>query len=130
MKKISAVLAVMAMVCLCSGAVPAVSSDIIGTWVGETDVPDALEVDILTLVISKKDGKYAGILSDTLGFASETECENFVVQENELSFSFDISDGYQVQTVYIKLKVDGDSMSGYWENDGGDGAEISLVKQK
>ena len=130
MKKISAVWAMMALICLSSGAVLVVSSDITGTWVGETEVPDAMEADKLTMVISKKEGKYQGIISDTLGYASETEGDNFVLNENELSFSFDISDGYEVQVIYIKLKVDGESMTGYWENEAGEGAEISLVKQK
>lgn len=130
MKKISAVLAVMALACLCGGSALAVTGDISGTWVGITEVPDAPEADKLTLVISKKEGEYVGIISDTLGYAAETECDNFVVDENDLSFSFDISDGYEVQTIYIKLKVDGESMTGFWENEAGDGAEISLVKQK
>lgn len=130
MKKISGVLAVMALAFLFWGPVLAVSSDITGTWIGKTEVPDAPDADQLTLVISKKEGKYLGILSDTMGYASETECDNFVVEENELSFSFDISDGYAVQTIYIKLKADGDSMTGYWENEAGEGAEISLSKQK
>jgi hypothetical protein len=130
MKKISGVLAVMALACLFWGPVLAVSSDITGTWIGKTEVPDAPDADQLTLIISKKDGEYVGLISDTLGYASETECDNFIVEENELSFSFDISDGYAVQTIYIKLKADGDSMAGYWENEAGEGAEISLSKQK
>ena len=130
MKKITVYFTVMALMCLCSSPLLAVTGDISGTWVGETEVPDSLDADVLTLIISKKDGKYMGIVSDTLGFASETECDNFVVQENDLSFTFEISDGYEVQTIYIKLKVAGDSMTGFWENEGGDGAEVTLVKKK
>ncbi len=130
MKKISALITVMALICLCAGSAHAVTGDLSGTWVGTTEVPDAPEADTLKLIISKKEGEYVGILSDTLGYASETECDNFVVKENELSFSFDISDGYSAQTIFIKLKVDGNTMSGSWENESGEGAEISLVKQK
>jgi hypothetical protein len=130
MRKAIAVLALAAFVLAPSGWMMAQKTDITGTWIGETEVPDAAEPDKLTLVLSKKDGKLVGIVSDTLGFASDTECDNLTFEGGELKLTFDISDGFEVQTIYITLKVEGDSMTGHWENDGGEGAEISMKKQK
>jgi hypothetical protein len=130
MKSRIAVLALIAFVLAPAGWLAAQQQDISGTWVGETSTPDAPEPDKLTMVISKKDGTYSAVISDTLGFASDTECDNMTFEDGELKFTFDISDGYQVQTIYITLKVEGDSMTGYWENDAGEGAEITMQKQK
>ena len=131
MKKISILLALTAFVLVLSGgALARWSSDITGTWVGETTVADAFEPDKLTLVIEKKDDSYVGTLSDTHGFASEAQCENLTFEDNQLKFTFDISDGYSVETIYITLKVEGDTMTGVWENDAGDGAEITMQRKK
>lgn len=104
--------------------------DITGTWVGETYVPDATEPDQLTLVFAKKDGKWAGTFSDTQGYASEAECEEIKIDGRTVTLHFDISDGYETQTIYVTLNVEGDSMTGAWENEGGEGAEIKLEKKK
>ncbi|MGB2906658.1 MAG: hypothetical protein WBB73_06140 [Candidatus Aminicenantaceae bacterium] len=47
-----------------------------------------------------------------------------------MTLHFDISDGYETQTIYVTLNVEGDSMTGAWENEGGEGAEIKLEKKK
>ncbi len=113
-----------------SGWMLAQEIDISGTWVGETYVPDAPEPDQLTLVFAKKDGKWTGTFSDTMGYASEAECEGIKIEDHSLTFHFDISDGYEVQTIYVSLRIEGDSMTGAWESEIGDGAEIKLEKQK
>jgi len=104
--------------------------DISGTWVGETYVPDALEPDKLTLVFAKKDGMWTGTFSDTMGYASEAECEEIKVDGHTVTLHFDISDDYEIQTIYVTLNVEGDTMTGAWENEVGDGAEIKLEKKK
>jgi len=104
--------------------------DISGTWVGETYVPDAPEPDKLTLVFAKKDGKWTGTFSDTMGYASEAECEEIKVDGHTVTLHFDISDDYETQTIYVTLNVEGDTMTGAWENEVGDGAEIKLEKKK
>lgn len=131
MEKKTSVLTVLAFLfvfCLVAGQARA--EDITGTWVGETAVPDAPEPDQITIVITKEEDKYAVLFSDTLGYADETECDNVVYENGELSLSFDISDGYSVQTIYVKLKVEGDTMTGHWENDEGEAADIKLTRKK
>ncbi|MFA9453281.1 MAG: hypothetical protein ACERK6_05130 [Candidatus Aminicenantaceae bacterium] len=104
--------------------------DITGTWVGETYVPDALDPDKLTLVFAKKDEKWTGTFSDTMGYASEAECEEIKIDGHIVTLHFDISDDYETQIIYVTLEVDGDSMAGAWENEAGEGAEIKLEKKK
>ena len=113
-----------------SGWMLAQEPDISGTWVGETYVPDAPDPDKLTLVFAKKEGKWTGTFSDTMGYASEASCEDIVIEGQSMSFHFDISDGYDVQTIYVSLRIEGDTMTGAWENEGGEGAEIKLERKK
>jgi len=113
-----------------SGWMLAQEIDISGTWVGETYVPDASDPDKLTVVFSKQDGNWTGTFSDTMGYASEAKCEEIKIDGHSLTFYFEISDGYDVQTIYVALKVEGDAMTGAWENEGGEGAEIKLEKKK
>ncbi len=113
-----------------SGWMLAQDVDITGTWVGETYVPDSPDPDKLTLVFAKKDDIWTGTFSDTMGYASEAECEEIKIDGHSLTFHFDISDGYDVQTIYVALTVEEDSMTGAWENEGGEGAEIKLEKKK
>jgi hypothetical protein len=130
MKKIISLAALLVFLLVSSGWILAHEVDITGTWVGETYVPDASEPDKLTLVFAKKDGKWTGTFSDTMGYASEAECEEMKIEDHSLTFHFDISDGYEVQTIYVALTVEDDSMTGAWENEVGDGAEIKLEKKK
>ena len=130
MKKV-AFFAVLAVFLLAAPSViQAQDVDITGTWIGETYVPDAAEPDKLTLVFAEKDGKWAGTFSDTMGYASEAECQDIKVDGHTVTLYFEISDGYDVQTIYVTLQVEEDSMTGAWENDGGEGAEIKLSKKK
>ncbi len=113
-----------------SGWMLAQEVDITGTWGGETYVPDASEPDQLTLVFAKKDGKWTGTFSDAMGYASEAECEEIKIEDHSLTFHFDTGDGYEVLTIYVSLRIEGDSMTGAWESEAGDGAEIKLEKKK
>ena len=113
-----------------SGWMLAQEVDISGTWVGETFVPDSPDPDKLTVMFAKKDGQWTGTFSDTMGFASEAKCEEIKIDGDSLTFHFDISDGYDVQTIYVALTVEKDSMTGAWENEGGEGAEVKLEKKK
>jgi len=113
-----------------SGWMLAQDVDITGTWVGETYTPDSPDPDKLTLVFAKIDDTWTGTFSDTMGYASEAKCDEIKIDGHSLTFHFDISDGYDVQTIYVALTVEEDSMTGAWENEGGEGAEIKLEKKK
>lgn len=111
-----------------SGFVFGFQTDISGTWVGETEIPDQ-GTDEMTLVIEKSDGDYAATISDSFGMLMDTECEDLEYKDNTLAFNISIFDGYSDMTVYITLKVDGDTMTGHWETEDGNTGEITMEKQ-
>jgi hypothetical protein len=113
---------------MASGFVFGLQSDISGTWVGETEVPDQ-GTDEMTMVIEKSDGDYTATISDSFGMLLDTECEDLEYKDNTLSFNISIFDGYSDMTVYIILKVDGDTMTGHWETEDGNTGEITMEKQ-
>jgi len=101
--------------------------DITGTWKGETMVPDSMDPDVLTLVIQKKDGAYQAMISDEFGYCENAEASDLEVDGNTLSFNFMIMDG---GTIFITMTVDGDRMTGTWEDEGGSGADVTMTRQK
>ena len=131
MKKNTAWVALAGMLLLFLGGLTyAGEEDLVGTWIGETEVPDAPEKDKITLIFVMKDGKLTGTFTDTLGFASEAPCEDIKYEGGSLSFHFDVSDGYDTFPIYCTLKVEGDTMTGYWENDEGQSSEVKLERKK
>lgn len=107
--------------------IAAAETDITGTWVGKTAVPDYVEPDELTLVIEKTDQGYQGVINDTLGYCDDAECLDIELEGDELTFNFTIVDG---SLIFFTLKVEGDTMTGRWEDEGGSGAEMVLHRKK
>ena len=105
-------------------------ADLSGTWVGETEVPDASEPDKVTLVLEKINGEYKGTVTDSMGLAQEAELENIEIKGNELKANFLVFDGYEYSRISIYLTVEGDTMKGRWESESGDSASIELQRQK
>ncbi len=112
-----------------SGLMFGQSVDLSGTWVGETEVPDAIEPDEMTLVIIKENGEYSAKISDSMGMLNNTECEDFEFKENELTFNCEVDTGEEYMTVYITVKVEGDTMTGFWETDDGSTGTLELTKK-
>jgi hypothetical protein len=108
-------------------AIAAAEADITGTWVGKTAVPDYIEPDELTVVIEKTEQGYQGVVNDTLGYCDDAECMDIELDGEELTFNFTIVDG---SLIFITLKVEGETMTGQWENEGGSGAEMVLQRKK
>ena len=106
------------------------AADITGTWVGTAVVPDAMEPDELTLVIQKKDGVYTGIINDSMGMLQDTECEDIKYEDGKLTMHFSIPQDYEDMVISCELKVEGDTMTGNWKNEGGEFGAIELKKEK
>jgi len=104
--------------------------DLSGTWIGETEVPDAFEPDKVTLVLEKINGEYRGTVTDSMGMAQEAELENLEIKGNELKANFIVFDGYEYTRINFVLTFEGDTMKGRWESEGGDSAPIELHRQK
>jgi len=131
MKKITTLVTIVGLLLLFAGSLTfAMQKDLVGTWVGETEVPDAPEPDKLTVIFALADGELTGTFTDTLGFASEAPLEDIKYKDGSLNFHFDVNDGYATLPIYVTLKVEGDSMTGYWENEEGQSSEIKLQRKK
>ncbi len=129
MKKITSVLSLFAfLLTLSCGISLSQEVDLSGTWEGKTEVPDSPEPDQLTVVIEKIDGEYRGTINDSLGFAEDAEMEDIKFEDNTLTFSFTIFDGFEYSTIYATLKVEGNRMIGNWESEEGTSGPVELVK--
>lgn len=104
--------------------------DITGTWKGETEVPDFIESDQVTLVIKKVEGGFEGTITDSAGMAREAECRDIKLDGNQLTMNFIIinPDGEYIQ-VFGTMTVEGTTMKGYWESEDGNMNSITLEKQ-
>ena len=130
MKKITSTLSLIAFLLTLSYGISFCQEvDLSGTWEGKTEVPDAPEPDQLTAVIEKIDGEYRGTINDSLGFAEDAEMQDIKFEDNTLTFSFTIFDGFEYGTVYATLKVEGNRMSGSWESEDGTSGQVELVKK-
>ncbi len=105
-------------------------ADLSGTWVGSTEVPDAVELDKLTMVLKKEEGKYYGTITDSLGMLQEAKIENVELKDNTLTFTFQADTGEQYVKVYASMTVKGDKMSGSWSTDEGESAPIEMERKK
>jgi len=104
--------------------------DITGIWKGETEVPDAAEPDKLTLVLEKKEGKYAGTITDSMGMLQDEKCADIELKDNTLTFNFNVFTGEEYLRVYATLTVEGDKMSGHWETEDGNSGAIKMERSK
>ena len=129
MKKIASILSLLAfLLTLSCGISFCQEVDLSGTWEGKTEVPDSPEPDQLTLVLEKIDGEYSGTINDSLGFAEDAELKDIKFEDNTLTFSFTIFDGFNYSTIYTTLTVEGNKMSGNWESEDGGSGPVELVK--
>jgi hypothetical protein len=118
------------LIAVMGGMAYSLASDITGTWVGTAEVPDAMEPDELTMVIQKKEGAYTGIINDSMGMLNDTECEDIKYEDGKLTLHFSIPQEYGDMIISCELKVEGDMMTGFWEDEEGSTGEIKMKKEK
>jgi hypothetical protein len=101
---------------------------IVGTWEG-TAYLDNGTLDGFTMFIIQEGGTFSGTCVDELGIAPEgTALEEIRLQEDALTFHLTTGGS---DLVNISLKVDGDSMTGYWEDPvAGTNGNIELTRKK
>jgi hypothetical protein len=129
MKKMSLTFSLILLVFFVAAAgATAQPADLSGTWEGTAEVPDIQDLDKITLVLEKNEGSYSGTVTDSVGYANQADLENLEFKDNALSFSFQIFNGTSYQTIFVTLAVDGDKMSGSWENDEGESGNILLER--
>jgi hypothetical protein len=127
MKKISAVLSLFVFL-TAAGVIFAAGqkAELMGTWKGVTHIP---EEDEVTLVIKEDQGELVVAMSDSLVMLSEIECEDVEFEDGTLTFNFVLTQGLESQTIWITLDLEGETLKGYWEDEGGEQGDIELTKQ-
>jgi hypothetical protein len=121
-----AVLALLALVSITAASPAAV--DLVGTWLGKAEVPDAGIVE-MTFVVSKTETGYTGvIISDSMGLITpNTAVADIKLAGNELTFNFPLADGAKIDNL---LKIEGDKMTGTWTHPEGDSGPLSFERKK
>ena len=104
------------------------ASDLSGTWIGTTLVPDVGE-DPVTLELKREGNTYTGRCTDAAKVVVAPEITNVAFKEGTLTFDIGVAGGGGTIAVHIMLKVDGDTMAGRWVTDDGESAELKLARQ-
>jgi hypothetical protein len=105
------------------------SIDLSGTWMGETEIPDAFEPDEVTLILIKENGEYSGKVSDTMGMFDETDCEDIEFSDNKLTYNILAQTENGAMRIFVSMIVDGDTMAGQWEAEDGSTGEVTMEKK-
>ena len=123
----AAIIAIILILTLWLTGFAVVPPDIIGTWLGKTEVPDQ-GPDELTLVFVKGEEGFSGTLVDTLGLiAKDTAVKDIKIQDNDLTFHFPLVDGMEIS---VKMAVDGNMMKGAWTTPEGDMGTLVFERKK
>ena len=129
MKKTVSILALTVFMIAAAGLTFGQSIDLSGTWVGETEIPDAIDPDEITMVLKKEGGEYSGKVSDTMGMFDETECEDIEFVDNKLTFNIEANTGDGYMRIFVTLIVEGDILSGHWEDENGSTGKSTMRKK-
>jgi len=126
-KFIAGLVALLGLVVLSAPCSPAI--DLTGTWTGSIDT-GGMGADTLTLVLKKAAQSYTGTINDSLGLIDK----DFAITEVKLvgnEFSFGLKAMGGAMEFALKLKVDGDKMTGEIMNKAaGQGGPIEFVRKK
>ena len=102
------------------------AEDPAGLWIGTTEVPDQ-GTDQVRLVITRIDGGYGGLMTDSLRVVAGDALRDVQFADGVLTFGFSLTDG---TAMTMKLKVTGDKMAGEWHHPEGDAGAITLERKK
>lgn len=129
MKKITSISILILLLTTASGLMSGQSTDLSGTWIGETVIPDAFDPDEITMVLIKENGEYSGKVSDSMGMFDNTDCEDIKFADNKLTFNIEADTGEGYMRVYITLIVEGDTLSGHWEDEDGNTGKSTMRRK-
>lgn len=129
-KQISILLAVSLFFCLFSLPSGETKSSLIGTWEGTMDIPGAAGPAELVMMITKNKDDYEMKIWNSMGMTDVWLCENIEIYNDGLKYYCCIPDGSSLLTqIYVHLEIQGNKMSGHWEDDSGTYANIVLKKK-
>jgi len=129
MKKTISIFALTVFLIAAAGLMSGQSTDLSGTWVGETVIPDAIDPDEITMVLTKENGEYSGKVSDSMGMFDDTECEDIKFVDNKLTFNIEANTGEGYMRISVTLIVEGDTLSGMWEDEEGSTGKSTMRRK-
>jgi len=129
MKKTISIFALTVFLIAAAGLMSGQSTDLSGTWVGETVIPDAIDPDEITMVLTKENGQYSGKVSDSMGMFDDTECEDIKFVDNKLTFNIEANTGEGYMRISVTLIVEGDTLSGMWEDEEGSTGKSTMRRK-
>ena len=129
MKKTTSVFILAVFLIAAAGLTFGQTIDLSGTWVGETVIPDAIDPDEITMVLTKENGEYSGKVSDSMGMFDDTECEDIKFVDNKLTFNIEANTGEGYMRIYVTLIVEGDTLSGNWEDEEGSTGKSTMRRK-
>jgi hypothetical protein len=112
---------------LCSG----LFAEPTGTWKGKMDIPDAVKPVDLVMTIKNDNGNYTLQVQDSMGMIQDCSEADIILENNELKYCCFIPDGAgYLEKIEVALDIDGDTMTGYWEDEEGNSHKMKLNKVK
>ena len=107
---------------------------ITGTWRGYTQTPpnttqpasQGWVKDELVLHIEKTAGSYHLLVSDSEGYAHDTECKQVSFSAGQLKFDLPLAGG---SVLPVSLTIEKDRMTGTWSNPDGYSSDIRLQRE-
>ena len=130
MKKGAQLIALAAAIVFSASPAFSQSLDLSGIWVGETVIPDVVEKDKVTLVLTKEGESYSGSVTDSMGLAKESPLEKVEFKEDTLTAEFVIFNGEEYVRIYMTLTVTGERLVGEWRDLGGESGPLDLEREK
>jgi hypothetical protein len=115
---------------LMAGLLLAQNTDLSGTWVGDTVVPNSPDKDGITLVLKKDGDSYSGTLSDSMGMVNAVTLENVKFEKETLTFEFFALTGDTSIRIYTKLKISEEKLVGSWTSESSDTGPLELSRKK
>lgn len=104
-------------------------SNLTGTWAGYAIVDDGSRADF-TLILEKGEEGLTGKITDETGMIPEMQVKNAVFKDNKLSFEFEFPSDMDYTLIKIELKLEGDTLKGFWTDPDGDSDIVDLARKK
>jgi hypothetical protein len=131
MKKLTSILTLSSfLLVLFNGSVFCQRINLTGTWVGETQVPDEIEPDKITLVLQRTEEGYTGKVTDAFGYAMESELQEVKFEDNKLTGHFYIYNGEEYVKISFTLTFEEGKLKGEWKSEEGDPVPVTLERKK
>jgi hypothetical protein len=115
---------------LMAGLLLGQNTDLSGTWVGDTVVPNSPDKDGVTLVLKKDGASYSGTFSDSMGMANEVALQNIKFDKDTLTFEFVVFVGEAGLRISTTLKISGEKLVGSWVSEANDTGALELSRKK